>query len=196
MAALSRPESRPPALRHADLARSFGTPADCREALRRLVDDQLAGLRALEEELRTGKDALERSRVVDPLLFIQDEVEARRFFRYFPESRSTFLRCFKELEATRQRDARADDEDCDDRRETAGSPAALVSPNEPGAATAAVISPNEPGAGDGRGRFPERTWRRDGRGGFPERTWRRDGRRDDARSQELHPAHCSWCFAS
>ena len=37
--------------------------------------------------------------MVNPNLLIQDELEARRCFRGFSESRSTFLRCFKELEA-------------------------------------------------------------------------------------------------
>src|SRR6185312_5521611 len=118
IAGLLRPEHRPPALRDVDLAPLVAAPPACRERLRRLVDGQLAELRAAEEVLRTGPDAVARSRAVDPTLFLQDEVEARRFFRYWGESRATFLRCFKELEATRRRDADADFDEGNDGPET------------------------------------------------------------------------------
>src|SRR4051794_39137172 len=55
---------------------------------------------------RTGRDVMQRSHVVSTTLFIRDEREARLFFRDFPGSAATFVRCFKELEATRERDAK------------------------------------------------------------------------------------------
>src|SRR6185312_9890521 len=142
--------------RDAALAPLVAAPA-CRERLRRLVDDELVALRTAEEVLRTGPDAVARSRAVDPTLFLQDEVEARRFFRYWGESRATFLRCFKELEATRRRDARADVDDGDDDSEIAGwtdrADGGVAPVPEPGcdppspAGSAAATSPNEPSGG-------------------------------------------------
>ena len=107
-AELIRPENRPAALARVDLAAMVGEPSACRQRLVHLVDGQIAAVRAREERLREGRDAVERSRVVDPNLFVQDEKEARLFFRYFGESKSTFLRCFKELKATCESDARAE----------------------------------------------------------------------------------------
>src|SRR4051812_33395334 len=67
----------------------------------------LCKLGAREQVLRTGRDVMQRCNVVSPTLFIQDEREGRLFFRDFSGSTSTFVRCFKELEATRERDVKA-----------------------------------------------------------------------------------------
>src|SRR3954453_18831434 len=99
-------------------------------------------------------DASSRARALDRALVLKDETEARLFFRYHAESRSTFHRAYKDLVATLERD----DAGLDDGGEAA-------SPNEPGArdegpvATGAVdgprpsdvardesVSPNEPDA--------------------------------------------------
>ena len=161
VALIMKHSDRPPGLDPAELA-SLGDAPACRAWLRRLVDDRLAELGAAEEFLRTGPDAVARSRVTEPCLLIQDELEAKRFFRYFAESRSTFLRCFKELEATRERDARAGSDDRDnrgdrdkrddrgataadaDRAAGAPAPAAEVTAN---ARFAEAFSPNEPSQG-------------------------------------------------
>src|SRR5947209_18826428 len=111
-----RPENRPPALAGAEAAALLDAPAACRAQLVRFLDAELADLHAAEEALRTGRDAVQRMRVVGPTRLIQDEKEGRNFFRYHAESRSTFLRSYKLLEATLERDAQAgrDDEDEDE----------------------------------------------------------------------------------
>src|SRR6478752_5481704 len=67
-------------------------------------------------------DASSRKRAMDRALVLKDEAEARLFFRYHSESRSTFHRAYKELVATLERD----DAGLDDAGEA-------DSPNEPGA---------------------------------------------------------------
>ena len=107
LAELARPENRPATVSGEDLAGFFGAAAPCRNWMLGLVEHQLAALGEREEELRTGLDVMQRSNVVSPTLLIQDPTEASRFFRYFGSSTSTFVRCHKELEATRERDAKA-----------------------------------------------------------------------------------------
>src|SRR5205823_5092855 len=72
IAILTRPENRPRALAGVDLATFVPAARACRDWLGRVIDAQLAKLRAAEEVLRTGKDAIERSRVVGPTKMIQD----------------------------------------------------------------------------------------------------------------------------
>jgi hypothetical protein len=157
-AEMVRPENRPPELARAGTAALLDSPEACREELLKLLDGELAGLRAAEEALRTGRDAEAKMRVVGPTRLIQDDKEGNKFFRYHAESRSTFLRAYKLLETTLERDAQAgrdDDEDCRESgasrevADPAASAGAAVPPNEPSTAVSpgepgAAISPNEP----------------------------------------------------
>jgi hypothetical protein len=139
IATLLKPEFQPPALSGRGRRNVDTTPAACRERLQRAIDERLARLRATEERLRTGQDVRQRSQVVDPNILIADPDEANRFFRYFAESRSTYVRCYNALEAALKADAaRADSEDSTDHDDSSDpvasateAPQTSVSPAEP-----------------------------------------------------------------
>ena len=105
LATLLRPEFQPPELAARGGEPLDTTPAACRARLQRIVEDRLVQLRTTEEQLRTGRDAIQHDQVVAPNMMIADGTEANRFFRYYAESRSTFLRCFAALKATLKEDA-------------------------------------------------------------------------------------------
>jgi hypothetical protein len=105
IATLLRPEFMP-----AEFAGRFRrnvdtTPAACRERLRRTLENRLARLRTTEEQLRTGRDARQRSQVVDPNMMIANPAELQTYSRYASDANSSFLRCYKALEAALQADA-------------------------------------------------------------------------------------------
>jgi hypothetical protein len=115
IATLLRPEFLPPALAGGGRRSVDTTPAACRDRLKQSIDQRLAWLHAREEDLQTGQDVRQRSQVVDPNTLIADPTEANRFFRYFAESRSTYVRCYNALEAALKADAaRADSEESAD----------------------------------------------------------------------------------
>jgi hypothetical protein len=150
IATLSRPEHRPEGLRSLDLT-PFTIAGQARTVLLGLVDDQLGSWRARAEVLR-AKDALERSRVVNPTKFIKDDTEASRFFRYLSESRTLFLRSFNALEATLERDAVLDRSDAEESPGAGdGSDPADVAD---GAASGEAVSPEVVCASDANSGVP------------------------------------------
>jgi hypothetical protein len=72
------------------------------------VADQLALLRATEARVRADRDEPERDRVLDLALTLSDETEARLFFRYRGESRTTFHRAYRELVGALKREEESD----------------------------------------------------------------------------------------
>ena len=99
-------------------------------------------------------DASSRARALDRALVLKDEAEARLFFRYHSESRSTFHRAYKELVATLERDAAGlvDGDEAGSPNEpdapgegpeTAGE---VDAPRAPEVAREGSVSPNEPDA--------------------------------------------------
>src|SRR4029077_17420586 len=87
----------PESLRPAFLAQR-GSPAAHRDVLLRLIDEAVAELTAREEQLRTGREAVERSLAADQAALPQDEKPARLWLRYYSESNSAFYRASRELE--------------------------------------------------------------------------------------------------
>jgi hypothetical protein len=105
IATLRRPEFQPPALAARGGDSLDTTPAACRARLQPIIEDRLVQLRATEEYLRTGRDAIQHDQVVAPNMMIVDGAEANHYFRYAAESRATFLRCCAALKATLKEDA-------------------------------------------------------------------------------------------
>src|SRR4051794_12686832 len=95
-------------------------------------------------------DASSRARALDKALVLKDEAEARLFFRYHSESRSTFHRAYKELVATLERDeAGLGDGDGDGSPNEPDAPVTvdeLGASRAPGVGPGEVPSPNEPDA--------------------------------------------------
>jgi hypothetical protein len=87
---LFEPQRLPDACR--SLARAADRPdrAACQAALRSLVAERLAMLRALESELRSSFAGPERAAAADRALLLRDEAAARRFLRYHAEARTAF----------------------------------------------------------------------------------------------------------
>src|SRR4051794_19018930 len=172
VAAMLAPERRPAEVARRQPSAFVFAP----EKARKLLGDQVGGMiESLGASLRRAEpaDASSRARALDRALVLQDEAEARLFFRYHAESRSTFHRAYKDLVATLERDAAgldgsepdSPDEPDDPGAGAAGEPNAppvavpspsapteeptAASPNEPGFGPrlAKAISPNEPGRG-------------------------------------------------
>jgi hypothetical protein len=112
-------------------------PADCRSALRDLIDNHVIPLREAEERLRIQHDLPNRAEAADRALILADHADARRFLRYHSESRTAFHRAFSMLVKTLQSDAENPVDIPDDPIETAPS----LSPNE---AISAPIVASEP----------------------------------------------------
>jgi hypothetical protein len=137
--ALLAPGRRPTKLLGRDPAGFLPGPAACLERLRELVAGMIASLQEKAGRVLEA-DASSRARALDRAMILQDEREARLFFRYHAESRSTFHRAYKELLVTLERDAAAGD----------GAPG-VTSPHGPGPVavgkTLAGSSPELPGEG-------------------------------------------------
>jgi hypothetical protein len=122
--ALSRAEARP-------------DRAVCQAALRGLVAERLALLRALEAELRESIDGPERAAAAERALILRDEKEARLFLRYHAEARTAFNRAHSQLlKALAEAPAPAP-------AAVAEAPAA-VSPNEANPGGQGDLKPDDP----------------------------------------------------
>jgi hypothetical protein len=114
---LARPEARP-------------DRAACQAALRGLVAERLALLRALESELRESIDGPERAAAAERALILRDEKEARLFLRYHAEARTAFNRAHSQLLKALA--------------EAPSAAPAAVSPNEPNGTGAEAVKPDDP----------------------------------------------------
>jgi hypothetical protein len=114
------------------LARAESRPdrAACQAALRGLVAERLAMLRALESELRESIDGPERAAAAERALILRDEKEARLFLRYHAEARTAFNRAHSQLLKALA--------------EAPSAAPAAVSPNEPNGAGADAVKPDDP----------------------------------------------------
>jgi hypothetical protein len=111
IATLLRPEFMPAELAGRIRRNVDTTPAACRERIRRTLENRLARLRATKERLRTGRDARQRSQVVDPNMMIANPAEFHTYSRYASDANSSFLRCYKALEAALKADAERGESD-------------------------------------------------------------------------------------
>jgi hypothetical protein len=146
IATLMRPEFMP-----AEFAGRFRrnvdtTPAACRERLRRTLENRLARLRTTEEQLRTGRDARQRRQVVDPNMMIANPAELNTYSRYASDANSSFLRCYKALEAALKADAeRGESADQEGNHDPSGQPAGPTPAATAPAGTETSVSPDEAG---------------------------------------------------
>jgi hypothetical protein len=105
---------------------AWADPAANRAELLRLIDEALAELRAREESLRTGPEAVAQAWAAEQALVLQDPTEARLRSRYAGDHQSMFYRAYRELKAVQaeaaQEDANA--EGGDDEVESAPAEAA------------------------------------------------------------------------
>jgi hypothetical protein len=130
IAALLRPEFQPAEFAGRSRRNVDTMPAACRDRIERMVENRLTRLRALEEELRTGRDARQRSQVVDPNMMIADPVEFHRYDRYSKDANASFNRCYKLLEATLATDAaRAESADQDGNHDSSDAAAGTTPPD-------------------------------------------------------------------
>src|SRR5262249_54527772 len=104
-AQLSAPERRPAGLKDVDVRALVGGPEECRRRLRQLVAGEVAALRVLEEEHRTGRDRKDREQLLNRALLVHDCDTSRQFLRYHKEWCSKFFRAYQELPRTLERDA-------------------------------------------------------------------------------------------
>jgi hypothetical protein len=73
------------------------TPEQCRAALREIAAERLEGLRIEEGRMRREVDEPDRAEAADRASILPDTGEARLFFRYHSEARSTFHRAYREM---------------------------------------------------------------------------------------------------
>ena len=90
---------------HATLLARWSDPKANQAELLRRIDAALEELRAREEHLRTGPEAVARAQATEQALMIEDPKEARLWARYYAESQSIFLRSSRELRVLQDRAA-------------------------------------------------------------------------------------------
>jgi hypothetical protein len=99
---------------------AWSDPEANRAELLRIIDEAIAELRAREESLRTGPEAVAQALATEQALVIQDPTEARLRSRYAGDHQSMFYRAYRELKAVQAEAAQeADGEDGDDEAESA-----------------------------------------------------------------------------
>jgi hypothetical protein len=108
IAALLEPRLRPRRFLRCDEAQLRQTPERYRVLLLDVIRDMLTTLRREEAELEAGIESLERARVLEPALILQDPDQARLYHRYQGEYRASFHRAHQALMAVLKRDAAAD----------------------------------------------------------------------------------------
>ena len=125
-------------------ARWSDPKANQAELLRR-IDAALTELKAREESLRTGPEAVERAQAAEQALMIQDPQQARLWARYYAESQSILLRSSRELRVLQDRAA---EEESAEAKSTPQAPAAEAVSAAPEAAEPVPQDdlPNDPGA--------------------------------------------------
>jgi hypothetical protein len=89
---LLRPENRPPALRHASRAELVYSAAECRVALHRWVQQSLAELRRMEQEVLEECDAPDIAAVHDQSAIVMSAEQVSRFQRMGSEYRAIAYR--------------------------------------------------------------------------------------------------------
>jgi hypothetical protein len=125
---------------------AWADPAANRAELLRIIDEALAELRAREESLRTGPEAVAQSLAAEQALVIQDPTEARLRSRYASDHQSAFYRAYRELKAVQAEAAQeADAAGAEDAAESAPGDAATEA-EVPSPEASAEKLPNEPGA--------------------------------------------------
>src|SRR5262249_37940321 len=132
---------------------AWSDPAANRAELLRIIDDAITELRAREESLRTGPEAVAQAWAAEQALVIQDPTEARLRSRYAGDHQSMFYRAYRELKAVQAEAAQeaetdgAEDEDDEAESAPADAAAGAEAPSpEVTAEASAETFPNEPGA--------------------------------------------------
>jgi hypothetical protein len=133
-----------------DQFRSWADPAANRAELVRLIDEAIAELRAREDALRNGPEAVAQAWEADQALVIQDPTEARLRSRYASDHQLMSYRAYRELQAVQAEAAQEADADGEeDALESApadAAPEAEAPSPEAAEEASAETFPNEPGA--------------------------------------------------
>jgi hypothetical protein len=104
---------------------AWSDPEANRAELLRIIDEAIAELRACEDALRTGPEAVAQALATEQALVIQDPTEARLRSRYASDHQSAFYRAYRELKAVQAEAAqKADGDGNEDGAESAPSEAA------------------------------------------------------------------------
>jgi hypothetical protein len=103
VAAMLAPERRPAEVARREPSAFVFAPEKGLKLLGEQVADTIE-LLGRKRAVAEAADASSRERALNRALVLKDEAEARLFFRYHAESRSTFHRAYKELVATLERD--------------------------------------------------------------------------------------------
>jgi hypothetical protein len=125
---------------------AWSDPEANRAELLRIIDEAIAELRAREESLRTGPEAVAQSLAAEQALVIQDPSEARLRSRYAGDHQSMFYRAYRELKAVQAEAAQDADGDGAESAPADAAPEAQAPPPETVEEASADDFPNEPDA--------------------------------------------------
>jgi hypothetical protein len=116
----------------------------------RFIDEAVAELRAREDALRTGPEAVAQAWSAEQALVIQDPTEARLRSRYASDHQSAFYRAYRELKAVQAEAAQAAEADGEEDAVESAPGDAATGAEAPAPETVAEATvetfPNEPGA--------------------------------------------------
>jgi hypothetical protein len=99
---LLQPAHRPAGLEDTGREELLPDPAECRDQLIKWVDDELAALAALADQVARAVDGPELARVLNPAAIVMDPEKAKRFERARSNYQSTYYRAKNALEAGRK----------------------------------------------------------------------------------------------
>jgi hypothetical protein len=127
---------------------AWADPEANQAELLRIIDEAVAELRAREESLRTGPEAVAHALATEQALVIQDPTEARLRSRYASDHQSMFYRAYRELQAVQAQAAEEGDADGEDDEAESAPAEAATGAEAPSAEAAEGASdetfPNDP----------------------------------------------------